>query len=174
MTWLAWLLKRILPAVILTALAGFIAGVARAFIGFVPGIQGMILGGVLGAIIGRLGRNDPERYWRFGIRIGMALVFPLICFLPHLVGLAIPHALAGDPTWLIDVLTGYAKEPFAGLAGLPGNRHVVSGGLEDLGWILFNLVDLGLFAFLFLAGLTLGYFPSEKKTADADEGEASA
>ncbi|HNW92394.1 MAG TPA: hypothetical protein PKM88_05735, partial [bacterium] len=69
--------------------------------------------------------------------------------------------------WLPDVLNGYAQEPFVGLV-LRGTHESVAGGLEGIWWVLFVLVDAGLFAYLFLVGTTLGYFPAESVSADAD------
>lgn len=62
-----------MPFLGLGLLLTIIAAGFRGMTIFFPGLTGMLVGGVLGWICGRIGRDDPEKVWSFGNRVGLTL-----------------------------------------------------------------------------------------------------
>ena len=166
---LFWLFKRGGPLVLLAVVVGVAAGGTRWAAGFIPGVQGMLVGGVLAWLAGRWADpSDAPALWSPGQRFWLWLNGSLTCWLATSVTLSVLHAppLAGPLDWLGDVARGTASEMFFG-ARL---YQPVEGPLGGTGWIAFNALDLVLF---FLLGLiVLGVVVEKRLGLDGDEEDA--
>jgi hypothetical protein len=142
----AWLFRIGLPLVLLAAAVGAAAGAARWAVGFIPGMQGMLTGGVLGWLAGRRARREDVRIWGGGQRFWLWLNLTLTCALAGLAVLSVLRTppLAGPLEWLGDVTGGYAREAFFGARAIDPVHGTLSGGW----WIGFNVLDIVLFFFL--------------------------
>jgi len=174
MTPAVWIVSRFLPLVLLAALVGLAAGFFRSWGGFVPGLQGMFLGGLIGYLAGRFGRRDPEILWAFNQRLWLSLSLALVCV--SLQTLTVGAIAAGDPlAWLGDVLSGSSREFFIGYKWrftTLGDR-VVSGNLSGFWWMVFSAVELGLMAFLCLAFTIIGLSPDKGDGDEEEPGETA-
>lgn len=169
MTAAGWIAGRFLPLVLLAALTGLAVGFFRFRAGFIPGLQGMILGGLLGYLAGRIGRRDPEIYWAFNQRIWLSLSLALVCV--SLQTFTVGALSAGDPlAWLGDVLSDSRREFFIGYKGryTSFGNHIMTGHLSGFWWMLFTAVEFGLMAFLSLAFTIIGLSP-DKGEGDGTE-----
>lgn len=160
---LEWVQFRVAPTAALAVILGVVTGYARTQMGFIVGIQGMVAGGIMGYLSGRLGRGDPQIDWTCGRRVRM-LVWIIVLFTGfHLGTLSAVHSTGvdGPLEWLGDVLKGYDGEPFFG-----ARRHgsAVVGKVDEVWWVVFQVTDLGLFAFLALVFQGIGYFPEREQT----------
>jgi len=174
-----WVLRSFVPANAVAALVGAAAGVFRAEVAFVPGVQGMLLLGVLGYCAGRLGRGDPERFWTFGQRVCLALAAAASFGAGEIAGLS--EVLAGpyDGTldWLWSLLRGTAVETAAaiGTIGRVPRGRVLA--LHGVWWVGFTALDLLLGAFVFVATTVPGVGPRRQgppAEGDAGHGPSSA
>jgi hypothetical protein len=148
---MGWLFRIGLPLILLAAAVGALAGAARWAVGFIPGIQGMLVGGVLAGLAGRRARLEDARLWGGGQRFWLWLNMLLTCGFVALATLSILQAppLAGPLEWLADVAHGHASEPFFGVRAINPIHALLGGGW----WIGFNVLDLVLFFFLGLVVL---------------------
>lgn len=163
------LFKRGLPLVVLAAVAGVAVGCSRWAAGFIPGVQGMFVGGVLAWLAGRWADpRDAPALWSPGQRFWLWLNGSLTCWLAAGITLSALHAppLAGPLDWIADVARGTASETLFG-ARL---YQPVEGPLSGAGWIAFNVFDLALF---FVLGLVvLGVVAEKRLGLDGDEQDA--
>jgi hypothetical protein len=157
-----WILVRWVPCMVLAAAAGAVAGVFRAGVGFVVGIQGMLVMGILGYVVGRLGRGDPDRHWLFPQRIWLSLTVAVVFGVVHVLVLSLLRAgpYDGPVEWLGEVVGGRVSEAGAGVGATGHVLHGYSLNLTGPAWVLFTLLDLLLGAFLFLATCIAGLSPS--------------
>jgi len=161
-----WLLRRLLPYVLIVVAATVIAGFARGFILFVPGIMGMALGGLLGWTAGRIGRSDPETVWTFPLRVGLTLGAALFFG----IGTAAVVSFINTPNmglpldWLAGVVAGTEGEVFFGTSR--NSFQNVEGVLTGVWWFVFSILDVLLFSFLFLVTLGVGLSPDD----DSEDG----
>ncbi len=153
--------RRLLPVIGLTLVLSLGFGLGRATILFVPGIVGMIAGGVLGYAAGRIGRGDPLRLWLFPTRAGLTLGATLLYVTTSIAVVAIVSSLPlGLPAeWIGDVLSGTDSEMFVGHS--VNSFQSTGGPLTGAWWVIFIGVDALLFAFLFLITTGVGYSPDE-------------
>jgi len=176
MTTTRWLIRRLVPYVLLVIAGGIVAGFVRKAGVFLPGISGMAAGGVLGWLTGRLARKDPEETKGFGLRGGLTLGAGVLHETVAAVTVSVLSAKPGDGPlrWLGSVLSGYGGEPFYGISRY--SLQSVSGRLQGGSWLFFVLVDFLLFAFLFLVSNGAGSSPDEEDeregTVSQDAGEA--
>ncbi|HHQ48941.1 MAG TPA: hypothetical protein ENK19_08690 [Acidobacteria bacterium] len=164
-----WLVRRILPAVVLVTAGGVAAGFFRGLGLFLPGLTGMAAGLVLGWLAGRPARNDPGEDGGFGARAGLALGAGLLFETAAALTVSALFARTGEGPleWLHGVLSGYRGELFLGVSR--GSLQSVSGRLEGGAWIFFVLVDLLLFAFLFLIGHGVASSPPDDDEESAGD-----
>ena len=159
---LEWIQFRFAPIAALAVILGVVTGYARTQMGFIIGIQGMVAGGIMGYLSGRLGRGDPLVDWTCGRRLRMLVWITVLFAGFHLGTLSAIHStgVSGPLEWLGDVLKGYESEPFFG-----ARRHgsAVVGKVDEVWWVVFQLTDLGLFAFLSIAFQAIGFFPDKEK-----------
>lgn len=127
-------------------LLGGLAGVLRGGMGFVPGIQGLLVGSVLAWLSGKVIARDEAVYWSPGQRFWFWLHLSLVFCASQLLMLSFLHAapLASPLSWLSDIANGYEEEYFFGGAPLRQMEGLLSGGW----WIFFVLLDLVFFFFL--------------------------
>ncbi len=158
MSTLDWIARRWAAAVGLGLVAGGAAGAFRGTVGFVVGIQGMLVLGVLGYVVGRTGRGDPDRFWTLSQRIWLSLTIALVVGVVQVAVLSAVRAGPHDSAleWLGNVTNGYVAESGASLsqAGRVVRGHVLTmtGGW----WVFFTVLDLLLGAFVFLATTVAG------------------
>jgi len=169
MTATRWLISRLVPAILLVAAGGILAGLFRSTMTFLPGIAGMAAGGVLGWLTGRLAREDPGEIMGFGLRAGLALGAGVLFETLGAVTVSILHTRPGEAPlrWLSGVLDGHRGEPFFGISHY--SLQSVSGRLDGGWWLGFVVLDLLLFAALFLVSHGAGSSPDEEVLED-DEG----
>ena len=156
-----FVLRRLLPFVVGTLVLSVMFGLGRATVLFVPGIFGMMAGGVLGYATGRVGRGDPLRLWLFPTRAGVTLGATLLYTVVSVAVVAIINSMPlGLPIeWIGDVLAGRDSELFVGYSV---NSYQSTGGpLTGAWWVVFMAVDALLFAFLFLIMTGVGYSPDD-------------
>ncbi len=168
-----WLLRRLLPYVLIVVAATIIAGFARGLILFIPGIMGMAAGGLLGWTAGRIGRSDPEASWTFGLRIGLTLGAALFYGIVTAAVVSIINIeTMGLPLdWLAGVVAGTEGEVFFGTSR--NSFQNIEGVLTGVWWFVFSIIDVLLFSFLFLVTLGVGLSPdddSEDGSFDDDGG----
>jgi len=170
MTVSRWLVRRILPVLVLVTVGGIVAGVFRAAETFLPGIIGMAAGFVLGWLAGRPARNDPDEANGFGARVGRALgagvLFETVA--PLTVSALFARPGEGPLSWLRGVLGGYRGELFYGASG--ASLQSVSGRLLGGSWLFFVAVDLLLFAFLFLVSHGVASSRREDEAEETGDG----
>jgi len=156
-----WLLRRLLPYVLIVVAATVIAGFARGLILFIPGIMGMAFGGLLGWTAGRIGRSDPETVWTFPLRVGLTLGAALFFG----IGTAAVVSFINTPNmglpldWLAGVVGGTEGEVFFGTSR--NSFQNVEGVLTGVWWFVFSILDMLLFSFLFLVTLGVGLSPDD-------------
>jgi len=156
-----WLLRRLLPFVLIIVVATVIAGFARGLILFIPGIMGMAFGGLLGWTAGRIGRSDPETVWTFPLRVGLTLGAALFFG----IGTAAVVSFINTPNmglpldWLAGVVGGTEGEVFFGTSR--NSFQNVEGVLTGVWWFVFSILDMLLFSFLFLVTLGVGLSPDD-------------
>lgn len=158
---LEWVQFRFGPMAAIAIAVGVLTGYLRTTTGFIVGIQGMAAGGLVGYLTGRLGRGDPQIDWTCGRRLRM-LVWIMVLFAGfHLGTLSAVHSSgAGGPlSWLGDVVAGYEGEPFFGARRYAG---AIVGRVDEVWWVVFQLMDLGLFAFLTMVAQGIGFFPDKR------------
>jgi hypothetical protein len=159
MTAPAWAVKRFLPVLLVTA--GVATGLAyfRASGVFLIGFQGMFAGGMLGWMAGRLGRKDPGAYWSFNQRCWLGVSMMVVYSVMHLVALSMLKAGPVDTPlyWIEEVMQGFQGEEFLS----SGRFQVHEGKIEGGWWIFMNLLDAGLFWFLFIAFCVVGVCPDK-------------
>jgi len=161
-----WLVKCGGPLVLLAIVVGVAAGGGRWATGFIPGVQGMLVGGVLAWLVGRWAdRSDAPALWSPGQRFWLWLNLSLTCYLAVLLTLSTLNAppLAGPFHWIDNVTSGSASEGFFGARFY----QPVEGLLSGAGWIAFNALDLILF---FILGLiVLGVVVEKRLGLDGNE-----
>ncbi len=177
MTTARWVVLRWLPCMALAVALGVAAGGFRAAVGFLVGLQGMLVMGVLGWFVGRAGRGDPDRYWSFRQRIWLSLTVATVLGVAQVVVLSLIRGgpYDGPVEWLGNVVDGRLSEAGASVGGTGqvyrGYRLVLTGPA----WVFFTLLDLLLGAFLFLATTVAGLGPSAAADGDAEaEGDDRA
>lgn len=162
---LSWVIKRFAPVLFITI--GIAIGLAyfRASQVFLIGLQGMLTGGVLGWIAGRLGRRDPGEYWSFQQRCWLGMSMTVVYMASHLVALSILNAGPVDTPlyWLGEVIRGFQEERFVSTGRFQGYQGTIEGGW----WIVMAIVDAGLFWFLFIVLCIVGVCPDRKVENDA-------
>ena len=161
MTTSRWLFRRLLPCVLMVAAGAAIAGLFRAYLLFLPGIMGMIAGGVLGWASGRIGRGDPEDVWAFGHRVWLALGAGILYSVGAAAVISVIHvgALGLPLDWLSEVVAGHEGELFAGTS--TNSFQSVEGTITGVWWLIFVFVDGLLFSFLFLVTAVIGWRPDD-------------
>lgn len=161
MTASRWLILRLLPCVLLVAAGTAIAGLFRTYMLFLPGIMGMIAGGVLGWATGRIGRGDPEDVWAFGHRVWLALGAGILFSVGAAAVISVLHvgALGLPLDWLSEVVAGHEGELFAGTS--TNSFQSVEGTITGAWWLVFVFVDGLLFSFLFLVTTVIGWRPDD-------------
>jgi hypothetical protein len=166
-----WTVFRFMPAMVFCALCGAVLGIFRASACALPGLAGMLAGGIAGYGAGRLGRGDPLRFWGFGQRLWLAFAGALIYGWVQLLVAGAVHATPADSLfyWIFEVAEGLLREPFFSVGQTGGVAlRAYSGKLTGGWWIFFNLLDAALFAFLFLVSAGAGLFPDEKSDPEED------
>lgn len=166
-----WTVSRFVPVMVLCAVCGAVLGIFRADACALPGLAGMLAGGVAGYGAGRLGRGDPLRFWAFGQRLWLAFAGALIYGWVQLLVAGAVHATPVDSPfyWISEVADGFLREPFFSMGQTGGVvLRAYSGTLTGGWWIFFNLLDAVLFAFLFLVSTGAGLFPDEKSGAEKE------
>ncbi len=141
-----WIFARGFLFTLLFILLGGLTEVFRSGMGFVPGIQGLLLGSVLAWGSGKIATRDQPVYWSPGQRFWFWLHLSLVFCMTQLFVLSSLNAapLASPLTWLSDIANGYEEEYFFGGAPLRQMEGLLSGGW----WIFFVLLDLIFFFFL--------------------------
>jgi hypothetical protein len=171
-----WIVRRWAPVVALGLAAGAVAGALRGGVGFLVGIQGMLLLGVLGYVAGRIGRGDPERFWTFSQRIWLSLTIALVVGIVEVVVLSFVRAGPHDGAleWLGQVTSGYVSESGASLGqtGRVVRGHVLT--LTGGWWVFFTALDLVLGAFVFLATTVVGLGASRAEEEPKASGSRAA
>jgi len=159
-----WFFRRTVPFTLLAAVVGAGAAYARLSGGLVFGIQGMVAGCLVGAIQGRIGSDDPLVDWSPGRRLWLTVWCTLVFGCVHLAVLSWLHDPVQPLQWLVDVIDGSGGEVFYGT-----RRHgpAVTGRVDSLWWVVFQLTDLGLFAFLAFVGHIIGF--TERKSPGSDD-----
>lgn len=168
---LRWMGLRYMPIMAICAVCGAVLGIFRADACALPGLAGMLAGGVAGYGAGRLGRGDPLRFWTFGQRLWLALAAALVYGGVQLLAAGAVHATPADSPfyWIAEVAGGFLQEPFFSAGQTGGVVFRVYGGTLTGGWwIFFNLLDAELFVFLFLVSTGVGLFPDKKSGAEED------
>ena len=157
MTASRWIVSRLLPCAMIILLGSLASGVFRALTLFIPGITGMIAGGVLGWLTGSLGRGDPEIAWSFTNRVWLALGAGLLWAIANVSVVSILNAgIFGLPfDWLSEVASGFEDELFIGFS--TNSYQATGGGISGFWWFLFVIIDGLLFAFLFLVTTMVGW-----------------
>ncbi len=139
-------------------LAGTAAvGVLRGGVAFVPGIFGMAAGGLTGYLCGRTGRGDPDEFWPPGQRLWLALGAAVLYGVGTAATVSVLRVgLMGAPLdWLVDVIGGTDGEFFFGTSR--NSYQSVSGTISGAWWVVFNLLDTGLFLPLFFVSSVAGF-----------------
>jgi hypothetical protein len=169
MTTAGWMTRRFLPAALFAAVFAGGLSFVRAWHFFLVGFQGMLAGGVVGWISGCMGRNDPEAYWTFGQRCWLGVSMMIIYSFSGLLVLSILNAGPIDPPlyWLGEVLDGFRQEEFVGT----GHVQAYHGEITGAWWVFLNLVDAGLFGFLFIALCRVGLAPDKDENSGTEENE---
>lgn len=163
-SFISWTIFRGFVPIIVAAIAGVIMAFVRYEVLFIPGVQGMIAGGLLGWFFGSRIKKDTTQYWDFGqthwFLLNIALTFT-ICNLLFLSYLNMP-TIAGPEQWLVDIIRGFEYEEFTGTSF--ASLVQIDGSLSGSSWIFFNLLDFGLFLFLgaISTGVARGESHSEK------------
>jgi len=144
----AWWIRRAVPLVALAVAVGAAAGWFRWVVGFIPGLQGMLIGGVLAWMAGRWAQRPDAAHWEPAGRFRLWLMMSLSCWLAIVATLSLLHAqsLTAPLGWLYDVTQGFAGEDFLGA----GVYNTVEGELQGAWWIALNVLDL---VFLFSLGI---------------------
>lgn len=166
-----WTVFRFVPVVVLCAVCGAVLGIFRADVCALPGLAGMLAGGIAGYGAGRLGRGDPLRLWAFGQRLWLAFAGALVYGWVQLLVAGAVHATPADSPfyWIFEIADGLLREPFFSMGQTGGVvLRAYSGTLTGGWWIFFNLLDAALFAFLFLVSTGVGLFPDEKSGAEKE------
>lgn len=164
-----WIMKRALPLLLFSVVVGGLTAFFRAITGFIPGMQGMLYGFLLGWPAGRWLRGDALLLQQPGQRFWLWLNM-LCCYMAALgvtLGALYAPPLTTPLQWLGAVMDGRAGEPFLG-ASLYNPQ---SGVLRGWGWTLLNLLDV---VFLFVFGLIALGVGIDKKTRGRAAGTASA
>lgn len=161
-----WLIKRFLWALLITMAVSIGQAYFRVSGVFLIGFQGMATGALIGWLVGRLGRQDPGVYWAFNQRCWLGVSMAVAYMIIHLVTLSILNAGPVDTPlyWLGEIMQGFQKEEFAS----SGRFQAIQGKMEGGWWVCMNILDAGLFWFLFIALCVVGVCP------DAREDEADA
>jgi len=146
----AWFIRRAVPLVALAVAVGAAAGWFRWVVGFIPGFQGMFIGGVLAWMAGRWAKRADAAHWGPGRRFRLWLMMSLSCGLTTIAIVSLLHApLSTAPLdWLYDVTQGFAAEEFLGA----GVYNTIEGKLNGGWWIALNVLDL---VFLFSLGILI-------------------
>lgn len=162
-------MKRLLPAVALGLATATVFGLVRGVSIFVPGVVGMLAGGISGYLTGRLGRHDCDALWPFAARGGITLGATLLYGVGCVAWVATVNAgVSSYPIeWLEEVLAGHAGELFVGTS--KNSMQSVSGLLSGAWWVILVAVDGLLFAFLYLISLGIG-LSSKHDATEAAEG----
>lgn len=146
-----WWMRIGAPLTLLAVGVGVAGGFLRAKAGFVPGIHGMLIGGVLAAVAARCARPDDAAAWGGGQRFWLWLNLTLTCGFASLTTLSILRSppLGGTWEWLSDVAAGLIEEPFFGARAVNPIRGLLGGGW----WIGLNALDLALCFFVGIVAL---------------------
>ncbi|MBN2314575.1 MAG: hypothetical protein JXM79_11645 [Sedimentisphaerales bacterium] len=168
MAGISWVLKRFLPVLLITLGASIGLAFFRASQVFLIGLQGMLAGGVLGWIAGRIGRKDPGVYWSFQQRCWLGVSVTVVYLAAHLVALSWLKAGPVDTPlyWLGEVVRGFHEEHFVSTGRFQGYQGKIEGGW----WVVMTVVDAGLFWFLFIALCVVGVCPDRKAENNAPSG----
>ena len=165
---ISWVIKRFLPVLLMTI--GTAVGLAffRASEVFLIGLQGMLAGGLLGWIAGRFGRKDPAAAWSFQQRCWLGVSMTMVYVASHLVTVSLLNAGPVDTPlyWLGEVVRGFQEESFISTGRFQGYEGTLEGGW----WIVMNVVDAGLFWFLFIVLCVVGVCPDRKTESDTSSG----
>ena len=154
---IGWLWRR-LALMLLIVLAGTLAiGLLRGMVAFVPGIFGMAAGGLTGYLCGRIGREDPEARWPPGQRLWLALGAAALYGVGTAATVSVLRTgLMGAPLeWMGDVIGGADGEFFFGTSR--NSYQSVSGTIRGTWWVVFSLLDAGLFLPLFFVSSVAGF-----------------
>ncbi len=162
----SWILFRLAPSTLLVLAAGLLSGFFRTFQFFPAGLQGMVVGGLIGYVAGRIARGDRGGFSSFPLRAWASLSFGFAFVFVSIVTASILNAGPGDAplSWILDVVDGSRKELFFSA----GRHSAVAGRIDGAWWLLFNLLDACLFAFLCLAFMVVGFFPDNDAERDGE------
>lgn len=159
-----------LYAIVLGALAGYFRGTS----GFLPGIQGMAAGFLVGTVGGRrlaAGGTTPG----LPARLALAAAGTALFWGGHVLGLGATLPVPAPLTWLAELATGGAEESAMGWSPHTAGGHLFK--LGGLGWMFFTLLDLGFQFFCTWVGLGIGLGsdrpPRAPRQAAADSAEAA-
>lgn len=140
--------RQFIPLLLMTIFAGGLAGFLRWIVSFIPGMQGLLWGGLLGYAFGIRGRGQTNDNWhpgeRFWLWLNLAFTFTATMWIS--IALLYTPPLTNPMAWLADVAAGSCGEPYFGPVPLNSQEGLLSGGA----WIFFNGLD---FVFLFFFGL---------------------
>ena len=144
------------------ALAAVILGILRYKTCYLPGLQGLFVGLLLGAVIGKLGSGSEEMY-SFRRRLRLSLVFSVFFVVIQTITVSLLKAEPGDTpfTWMWNVIGGYDEEYFFSMGRTRFTVNAASGRIDGVWWIMMSFLETGLFAFGAIAGFMLG-LPSAK------------
>lgn len=171
MTTVTWLIKRFSPILAITLAVAVGLAFFRAANVFLIGLQGMAAGELIGWLAGRLGRQDPAAYMDFRQRCWFGLSMAVVYLITHLVCLSALNAGPADTPlyWLEEVMQGFQQEEFSSA----GRFEAVQGKMEGRWWVFMNVLDAGLFWFLFLGLCVAGLSPGRDDAVDAGQDELS-
>jgi hypothetical protein len=136
-----------------TAIAfGAAAGVFRVDGGFLVGLQGMLVGGLIGWIGGLAARRDDYDGWPFGLRLSMAFALTLVFWVAQIVAADLTKGPFTPGAWLEAAIVD--GETMFGTSRYTHETHVLRPG--PVGWVGFNLLDMLLQTFLTLVTFGMG------------------
>ena len=117
----------------------------------------MAAGGLTGYLCGRTGRGDPDEIWPPGQRLWLALGAAVLYGVGTAATVSVLRVgLMGAPLdWLVDVIGGTDGEFFFGTSR--NSYQSVSGTISGAWWVVFNLLDAGLFLPLFFVSSVAGF-----------------
>lgn len=145
---------QLLEAILHTVGISILTGLARFLVtSFVVGIQGMLVGGLSGAIAGQLMQSRPSMINTFGQRVRLALILSVAYLFGQWIGAGL--ALPGfDPLFLLEaILQDDLREVVTGTS--VNSYTSFQEPVDPFWWSIFMILDTGLFAFLAMASINV-------------------
>ncbi len=146
-----FLAARVVPGFVAALLVGLAAGAARILGGaFAIGIQGMMVGALIGWISGRGMRRDTFAESPLGLRLAWAFGLTGVFWVGQMLGADVALGTFTPGTWVLhalddgEVMLGHRRYSFT--------AHVLHPG--PVAWVGFNVLDAVLQALLTLVTLT--------------------